>query len=152
MDVSSRKAHGQVQYEVIFVIPLARAYLTSQTALVYKTLFEKLLHFERLNSIAHVSVRWQHIHQEGIVGVTLHQNAEAVQGLGEYLHSLDSSLDVEGHIMRCVRYCRADFDRDVDAQCLEAGDSDRSAGSMWQKMMSLPDAETSAAYTELCVD
>ncbi|KAG6022511.1 hypothetical protein E4U40_004576 [Claviceps sp. LM458 group G5] len=71
-------------------------------------------------------------------------------GLGEYLHSLDSSLDVEGHIMRCVRYRRADFDRDVDAQCLEAGDSDRSAGSMWQKMMSLPDAETSAAYTELC--
>ncbi|KAG6284222.1 hypothetical protein E4U09_008130, partial [Claviceps aff. purpurea] len=126
MDVSSRKVHGQVQHEVIFgarieqrnnkLIPLARAYMTSQTALVYKTLFEKLLHFKRLNSISHVSVRWQHIHQEGVVGVTLPQNAEAVQ----------------------------------DAQCLEAGDSDRSAGSMRQKMTSLPDAETSAAYTELC--
>ncbi|KAG6254257.1 hypothetical protein E4U47_008303 [Claviceps purpurea] len=160
MDVSSRNVHGQVQHEVIFgariehknnkLIPLARAYMTSQTALVYKTLFEKLLHFKRLNSISHVSVRWQHIHQEGVVGVTLPQNAEAVQGLGEYLHSLDSSLDVEGHIMRCVRYCRADFDRDVDAQCIEAGDSDRSAGSMRQKMMSLPDAETPAAYIELC--
>ncbi|KAG6110404.1 hypothetical protein E4U13_005388 [Claviceps humidiphila] len=129
-------------------ISLARAYMTSRTALAYKRLFQEL--FSCLEHQCKVQIRWQHIHQQGIIGVTLDQDAGAIQGLGEYLHSIDSSHDVEWHLMNCVRYCQVRFDRSISDQCSELGDTDRSKDSMWQKMKTLPEALTSEAYFELC--
>ncbi|KAG6058271.1 hypothetical protein E4U32_004706 [Claviceps aff. humidiphila group G2b] len=157
LDTKCKKLHDKVQYEVIFgarigfgnqYISLARAYMTSRTALAYKRLFQEL--FSCLEHQCKVQIRWQHIHQQGIIGVTLDQDAGAIQGLGEYLHSIDSSHDVEWHLMNCVRYCQVRFDRSISDQCSELGDTDRSKDSMWQKMKTLPEALTSQAYFELC--
>ncbi|KAG6165712.1 hypothetical protein E4U51_004161 [Claviceps purpurea] len=157
LDTKCKKIHDKVEYEVIFgarigfgnqYISLARAYMNSRTALAYKRLFQEL--FSCLEHQCKVQVRWQHIHQQGIIGVTLDQDAGAIQGLGEYLHSIDSSHDVEWHLMNCVRYCQVRFDRSISDQCSELGDSDRSKDSMWQKMKTLPEALTSQAYFESC--
>ncbi|KAG6103001.1 hypothetical protein E4U31_003170 [Claviceps sp. LM219 group G6] len=51
--------------------------MTSRTALAYKRLFQEL--FSCLEHQCKVQIRWQHIHQQGIIGVTLDQDAGAIQ-------------------------------------------------------------------------
>ncbi|KAG6126777.1 hypothetical protein E4U38_006734 [Claviceps purpurea] len=61
------------------VLVLARAYMSSQTAVAYEALFREL--FTCLNA-CRVVVQWKHIHGEGLYGVTMDQDAAAIKGDG----------------------------------------------------------------------
>ncbi|KAG6018980.1 hypothetical protein E4U19_007731, partial [Claviceps sp. Clav32 group G5] len=89
MDMNFKKVHGKsvtVEHEVIFgarigleaqFLVLARAYMSAQTAVAYQTLFREL--FGYLERDCDVQIHWQHIHGDGLYGVTLDQDAAAVK-------------------------------------------------------------------------
>ncbi|KAG6088422.1 hypothetical protein E4U15_006097 [Claviceps sp. LM218 group G6] len=89
MDMNYKKITGragQVEHEVIFggrvglegqFLALARAYMSSQDAPAYEDLFREL--FNCLERQCGVRVRWQHIHKEGLFGLTLDQDAAAIK-------------------------------------------------------------------------
>lgn len=59
-------------------MPLARAYMSGQSAEDYRRLFETLFNCLQKNG---VTIQWKYAEGEGVVGVTVDQDAGCIKGM-----------------------------------------------------------------------
>ncbi|KAG6018562.1 hypothetical protein E4U40_000139, partial [Claviceps sp. LM458 group G5] len=120
-DMNFKRVNGKKDHEVIFAqrideklgfITLARAYLSGQSAEHYRRLFETLFECLQKNGVA---IKWKYAEGEGVVGVTVDQDAGCIKGLGLYLAGKypNESEEWEYHTERTVRLCEIHYQRGI---------------------------------------
>ncbi|CCE34919.1 uncharacterized protein CPUR_08858 [Claviceps purpurea 20.1] len=156
-DMNFKRVNGNKDHEVIFArriddkfsfMPLARAYMSGQSAEDYRRLFETLFNCLQKNG---VTIQWKYAEGEGVVGVTVDQDAGCIKGLGLYLADKypNKSSDWQYHTERTVRLCEVHFKRGITTvlkkRGIRAGHSKATA-----MMKSLLTVKTSRLFYKLC--
>lgn len=145
---------------MILALPLVRVISNNASPEMYTFMYKKV--FEICKSDFDIELRWKHLHNTGLVGITINQDWKNLIGKCSWVYKeiianftgfgnyLSKFVDPEHHdwiwqVRRCVRFCKVHFQLEVESYCT----SDHSEGSRHATMLSILDAQSEAEYLEL---
>ncbi|KAH7165845.1 hypothetical protein EDB81DRAFT_265450 [Dactylonectria macrodidyma] len=90
-------------------LPLIQVFLAKETVEMFTFMYAKV--FQTLRSEHDINVQWKHLHQTGLVGITIDQDYKNLMGFGHYLSSFvdQQHRDWTWQVKRCVRFCSVQF-------------------------------------------
>ncbi|KAI8930747.1 hypothetical protein NX059_012355 [Plenodomus lindquistii] len=128
------------------LMTLARVFINSDRTRTYYKSFQML--FRAITKLTGREIRWKHLHNNGIIGVTVDMDGKQMTGLGKYLRDIDPNRRPwQWQLQNTVKFCEAHFLRSIIAA---TGPIDTETDFVRSRMRGLLTSQSYEEYVTLC--